>query len=79
MECGDIEHSSCACYMYKPVKPVTVGIAPGYEGRKGLRDCGAMIRPRESVIEVAHCSLSVENDGDNRTYYWVPKKVEDKK
>jgi len=47
-ECGDRNHSSCSCYMYRPVRPVALS---RNEGDKRPRFVGYVISSRERAAE----------------------------
>ena len=71
-ECGDIDSCKFACYMYRPVCPVTT--TPLDKGDKRPRHGPSMISSREQFKEVASAfRLTLHQDGDSSTLYWVPK------
>lgn len=71
-ECKDVECVKYSCYMFKPVKPITT--VPSNPGDERPRHGPAMISSREQFKEVAtEFQLTLHQDGDNCTLYWVPK------
>ena len=72
-ECGDIKSCKHACYMYKPVCPVTT--RPLDVGDPRPRHGPAIISSREAFDEIAvDFELTLHEDGDKSTLYWIPKK-----
>ena len=71
-ECGDIRSCKHACYMYKPVCPVTT--RPLNTGDPRPRHGPAMISSREAFDEIAvDFELELQEDGDKSTLHWIPK------
>lgn len=76
-ECQTPDMSVGSCYMFVPVIPPILGIAPGYENRKDLRFAGTMLRPRESIVRLPEKHEEVylnvlEISKDELMYYWKP-------
>ena len=78
-ECNEKDHSSVACYMYKPVKPVTLTPLRGYEKRPRINI--SALCAREQGVEVADCDLKVKGGHKNKyiTLYWEPKEYKKKR
>jgi hypothetical protein len=79
-ECGDIEHSSCGCYAFEPVKPV---VMQRNKGDKRPQFAGSMIAARSHGVRVAEegkdivCNIEIYKDGLMPFWetVWKPDKI----
>jgi len=70
-ECGDIESSKIACYMYMPVKPVWTAQFESKDKRP--RYAGPMLSAREKFVNVADeadIKLDIVYKKKNTMLYW---------
>ena len=67
-ECGDVNTASMSCYMYKPVKPVILGRADGYEGRPQFGS--PMINARSRRVGDPEMEVGVRMVPSGSVLYW---------
>ena len=72
-ECGDIEHSKLACYMYKPTKPVTLEKWPPDDKSSQFWPAFISARSKQAEKEI-EMILDAKIEGARHVRFWVPGK-----
>jgi len=73
-ECADVNRAVYCCYAYRPVKPVVLARAPGYEDRP--RFSPGMICARERAVRVYDGEYAVADVKDGSVIYVLPPSKE---